>query len=182
MKTGLAVSRAAAVGGHAAFASGYIRLARASVREYLVSDSPCLTHYSLNDQESYDIPASRCLVYLLRFEADEWTTDDCESVEGLTYAVRETLNEGNTHIDLQLNSRNALHGGSARGYEKIVEMLLHHGANVNTPGKWDGANALGIACDKSCDGIAIWLLAKGADTYAECRWRENALAITCVAG
>jgi ankyrin repeat protein len=67
-------------GRSAAFAPEYVRLAHASVREYLVSDSPCLARYSLHDQESHDILASCCLIYLLRFEADEWTTDDFESV------------------------------------------------------------------------------------------------------
>lgn len=64
---------------HATFAPEYVRLAHASVRDYLVSDSPCLTCYSLHDHESHDVLASCCLVYLLRFEAEEWTGHDHDS-------------------------------------------------------------------------------------------------------
>jgi ankyrin repeat protein len=238
---------------YAAFAPKYVRLAHASVREYLLSDKPYLAHYSLHDRESHDILASCCLVYLLRFEADEWTADDWESVfplaryaaefwtkharisggwsqhsrdlsmelltrrkpafrawsylgcknhtadlpllaasrEGLTYAVRIILQKDNTNIDAWLDawldgwlleSRNALSEASAEGHEEIVEMLLHQGANVNTPSKWQGADALGIACGKSHDGIAIRLLNKGADPYAEHGYAGTALAIACRQG
>jgi len=234
---------------YAAFAPKYVRLAHASVREYLLSDKPYLAHYSLHDRESHDILASCCLVYLLRFEADEWTADDWESVfplaryaaefwtkharisggwsqhsrdlsmelltrrkpafrawsylgckqqiadlpllaasrEGLTYAVRIILQKDNTNIDAWLDgwlleSRNALSEASAEGHEEIVEMLLHQGANVNTPSKWQGADALGIACAKSHDGIAIRLLNKGADPYAEHGSAGTALASACRKG
>jgi ankyrin repeat protein len=235
-------------GRHAAFAPEYIRLAHASVREYLVSDSLCLAQYSLHDQESHDILASCCLIYLLRFEADEWTTEDFESIfplaryaaefwtkharisggwsqrlrdlsveiltqrkvafrawsrlghrmliqelpllaassEGLSYAVRILLQKDSTKInawvDDSMGSRSALSEASAGGHEEIVEMLLHKGANVNTPSGWHDADALSIACKEGHDGIAIRLLNKGASPYAEQGHRETALAIACSRG
>ncbi|RMX78834.1 hypothetical protein D0869_08764 [Hortaea werneckii] len=57
----------------------YIRLAHFSVKEYLVSARPCIQDFSLPEKESNDILATCCLVYLLRFEGEEWRDPDCEA-------------------------------------------------------------------------------------------------------
>ena len=56
----------------------YVRLAHFSVNEYVVSNRPCIGRYSLQPRESHDILANCCLVYLLRFEGQEWRDPDCE--------------------------------------------------------------------------------------------------------
>ena len=235
-------------GWHATSATEYVRLAHASVREYLVSDNLCLAQYSLHDQESHDILASCCLIYLFRFEADEWTTEDFESIfplaryaaeywtkhaqisggwsqrlrdlsleillhrtvafqawsrlgyryltqkpplvaassEGLSYAVRILLQKNSTKINARVNnvieSSEALYEASAKGYEDIVEMLLHEDVDVNTPSGWRSLNALGIACEEGHDGIAIRLLNRGANPYAKQDYQGTALAIACRQG
>ncbi|KAM0714692.1 hypothetical protein Q7P37_009709 [Cladosporium fusiforme] len=58
----------------------YVRLAHFSVKEYLVSTRPSIERYRLGGQESHDTLATCCLVYLLRFNGDEWQDPDCESV------------------------------------------------------------------------------------------------------
>ncbi|KAM0714156.1 hypothetical protein Q7P37_009890 [Cladosporium fusiforme] len=58
----------------------YVRLAHFSVKEYLVSTRPSIDSYRLRGQESHDTLATCCLVYLLRFNGDEWQDPDCESV------------------------------------------------------------------------------------------------------
>ncbi|KAI6887757.1 Pfs, NACHT and ankyrin domain protein [Hortaea werneckii] len=55
----------------------YIRLAHFSVKEYLVSTRPCLEKFSLLEKDSHDILATSCLVYLHRFQGEEWK--DCNS-------------------------------------------------------------------------------------------------------
>lgn len=59
------------------------------------------------------------------------------------------------NIDAQWESRNALHAVSAKGYGEIVELLLRQGADVNTPSRHYGTNALGIACAKGYESIAM---------------------------
>ncbi|RMZ18031.1 hypothetical protein D0860_00076 [Hortaea werneckii] len=56
-----------------------IRLAHFSVKEYLTSARPCLKNFSLPEKESNDILATCCLVYLLRFEGEEWNDPECEA-------------------------------------------------------------------------------------------------------
>lgn len=67
----------------------YVRLAHFSVKEYLISTRPSVERYRLGGQESHDTLATCCLVYLLRFNKDEWQHPDCESVFSLArYASR----------------------------------------------------------------------------------------------
>jgi ankyrin repeat protein len=67
----------------------YVRLAHFSVKEYLVSSRPRIERYRLQVQEAHDILARYCLVYLLRFEKEEWRSFNCESVFSLArYAAR----------------------------------------------------------------------------------------------
>lgn len=56
-----------------------IRLAHFSVKEYLTSARPCIKSFSLPEKESNDILATCCLVYLLRFEGEEWDDPECEA-------------------------------------------------------------------------------------------------------
>ncbi|KAI7284250.1 hypothetical protein KC345_g2374 [Hortaea werneckii] len=56
-----------------------IRLAHFSVKEYLTSARPCLKNFSLPEKESNDLLATCCLVYLLRFEGEEWNDPECEA-------------------------------------------------------------------------------------------------------
>lgn len=57
----------------------FVRLAHFSVKEYLVSTRPVPARYCLLQEESHDMLASSCIVYLLRFENQEWLHDECES-------------------------------------------------------------------------------------------------------
>ncbi|KAI7198824.1 hypothetical protein KC316_g3850 [Hortaea werneckii] len=57
----------------------YIRLAHFSVKEYLISTRPCLEQFSLQEKESNDILATCCLIYLHRFEGQEWNDPECEA-------------------------------------------------------------------------------------------------------
>lgn len=67
----------------------YVRLAHFSVKEYLVSSRARVPRFRLHGQESQDILASCCLVYLLRFRDVEWNSHDCETEFPLSnYAAR----------------------------------------------------------------------------------------------
>jgi ankyrin repeat protein len=198
-------------GRYAALASGYDRLAHASVKEYLVSDSPCLAHYSLHDQESHDILASCCLVYLLRFEADEWTTYDCDSAFPLaSYAANfwteharisdgwsqqqrdlsmELLTRKNpafrawSHLGARrLSEQLPLLAASSEGLTDAVRMILHKSDNdIDT--QWNKRNALHEASAKGYEEIVEMLLQRGADVNipSGC-YGANALGIACEKG
>jgi ankyrin repeat protein len=198
-------------GRYAALASGYVRLAHASVKEYLVSDSPCLAHYSLHDQESHDILASCCLVYLLRFEADEWTTYDCDSAFPLaSYAANfwteharisdgwsqqqrdlsmELLTRKNpafrawSHLGARrLSEQLPLLAASSEGLTDAVRMILHKSDNdIDT--QWNERNALHEASAKGYEEIVEMLLQRGADVNipSGC-YGANALGIACEKG
>ncbi|RMY68962.1 hypothetical protein D0864_11215 [Hortaea werneckii] len=56
-----------------------IRLAHFSVKEYLLSTRPCIGSFSFPEKESHDILATCCLVYLHRFEGEEWSSPGCEA-------------------------------------------------------------------------------------------------------
>ncbi|KAI6824801.1 Pfs, NACHT and ankyrin domain protein [Hortaea werneckii] len=56
-----------------------IRLAHFSVKEYLLSTHPCIGRFSFAEKESHDILATCCLVYLHRFEGEEWNDPECEA-------------------------------------------------------------------------------------------------------
>jgi ankyrin repeat protein len=198
-------------GRYAALASGYDRLAHASVKEYLVSDSPCLAHYSLHDQESHDILASCCLVYLLRFEADEWTTYDCDSAFPLaSYAANfwteharisdgwsqqqrdlsmELLTRKNpafrawSHLGARrLSEQLPLLAASSEGLTDAVRMILHKSDNdIDT--QWNERNALHEASAKGYEEIVEMLLQRGADVNIPSgRYGANALGIACEKG
>jgi ankyrin repeat protein len=198
-------------GRYAALASGYVRLAHASVKEYLVSDSPCLAHYSLHDQESHDILASCCLVYLLRFEADEWTTYDCDSAFPLaSYAANfwteharisdgwsqqqrdlsmELLTRKNpafrawSHLGARrLSEQLPLLAASSEGLTDAVRMILHKSDNdIDT--QWNERNALHEASAKGYEEIVEMLLQRGADVNIPSgRYGANALGIACEKG
>ena len=67
----------------------HVRLAHFSVKEYLVSDRPCVARYRLCDRGPHDILTKCCLVYLLRFQNEEWQNRDCEIAFPLArYAAR----------------------------------------------------------------------------------------------
>ena len=57
----------------------YVLLAHFSVKEYLVSARPSTTRFCLGKAESNDLIATSCLVYILRFEEEEWQWADLES-------------------------------------------------------------------------------------------------------
>ena len=57
----------------------YIRLAHFSVKEYLMSTRPCIGSFSFPEKEFHDILATCCLVYLHRFEGEEWSNPECEA-------------------------------------------------------------------------------------------------------
>lgn len=58
----------------------------------------------------------------------------------------------------------ALQAASSTGHEKVVELLLRNGANVNARGKYD--TALHAASTKGNDKVVELLLANGANVNA----------------
>jgi ankyrin repeat protein len=195
----------------AAFASGHVRLAHASVKEYLVSDSPCLAYYSLHDRESHDILASCCLVYLLRFEADEWTTNDCDSVFPLArYAAKfwtkharmsdaRSQQQRDLSMELLTRKNSAFRAWSHLGYTTLSEQLpllaassegltaavrmILHTSNNDIDAQWDGRNALHEASAKGYEEIVEMLLQRGAHVNSPSRhYDANALGIACEKG
>lgn len=220
----------------------YVRLAHFCVKEYLISSRPCLERYKLENRKLHDRLATSCLVYLLRFNNDEWRTLDCESKfpladyaanfwtvharrsgscsqqqqqlsmdlltrklpaftawihlsemgpigdlsmnirsrvealpsplyaasrEGVTHAAKQILEENCTDVNkLWINDDNPLHAASSRGHEKIVEILLAEGADVNAQGGYYN-NALHAASDRGFDGVVSMLLAHGANVDAQ---------------
>jgi ankyrin repeat protein len=195
----------------AAFAPGHVRLAHASVKEYLVSGSPCLAYYSLHDQESHDILASCCLVYLLRFEADEWTTNDCDSVFPLArYAAKfwtkharisdaRSQQQRDLSMELLTRKNSAFRAWSHLGYTTLSEQLpllaassegltaavrmILHTSNNDIDAQWDGRNALHEASAKGYEEIVEMLLQRGAHVNTPSRhYDANALGIACEKG
>lgn len=95
----------------------YVRLAHFSVKEYLLSNRPCISIYRLAEEESHDVLAKCCLVYLLRFHEDEWRSPNCEAIFPLArYASRYwtrharasvTPSEGQKDLSIELFTRNS---------------------------------------------------------------------------
>ena len=67
-----------------------------------------------------------------------------------------------------------------KGYEKIVRLLLDHGADVNLPDRDDG-NALGAASWAGHSHIVKLLLERGADVNAQGIFHGN-VTIAAVRG
>ncbi|TQB70154.1 hypothetical protein MPDQ_000932 [Monascus purpureus] len=61
---------------------------------------------------------------------------------------------------------NALHAASFKGFDKVVQMLLDHGADVNAQGEYYGS-ALQAASFKGFDKVVQMLLDHGADVNAQ---------------
>ncbi|OQN96222.1 hypothetical protein B0A48_17784 [Cryoendolithus antarcticus] len=95
----------------------YVRLAHFSVKEYLVSARPCVAKYSLQSDSSHDILAMCCLVYLLRFQGDEWQTPDFGSAFPL---ARYAAIFWTQHARLS-------HGGSQQRHRLSMELLNEDG-------------------------------------------------------
>ncbi|KAI7377440.1 hypothetical protein KC328_g14421 [Hortaea werneckii] len=89
------------------------------------------------------------------------------SREGVTHAAKQILEENCTDVNkLWINDDNPLHAASSRGHEKIVEILLAEGADVNAQGGYYN-NALHAASDRGFDGVVSMLLAHGANVDAQ---------------
>ncbi|KAI7329445.1 hypothetical protein KC315_g6145 [Hortaea werneckii] len=87
--------------------------------------------------------------------------------EGVTHAAKQILEENCTDVNkLWINDDNPLHAASSRGHEKIVEILLAGGADVNAQGGYYN-NALHAASDRGFDGVVSMLLAHGANVDAQ---------------
>ncbi|CAI7613127.1 unnamed protein product [Penicillium viridicatum] len=70
---------------------------------------------------------------------------------------------------------------SLNGHDRIVELLLERGADVNVRGG-DYGNALQAACFGGHDKIAQKLLERGADVNAQDGYYGNALQVSCDRG
>ncbi|KAJ5706518.1 hypothetical protein N7536_002207 [Penicillium majusculum] len=67
---------------------------------------------------------------------------------------------------------------SLNGHDKITQMLLERGADVNAQGGFYG-NILQAACSRGHNKIAQMLLERGADVNAQGGYRGNALQAAC---
>ncbi|KAK0302368.1 hypothetical protein LTR01_008795 [Friedmanniomyces endolithicus] len=89
------------------------------------------------------------------------------SHEGVKDAVCTILNDIRTNVNIQWADKGtALYAASARGHEKVVEMLLAKGADVNAQGGHYGG-ALQTASARGNEKVVEMLLAKGADVNAQ---------------
>ena len=73
----------------------------------------------------------------------------------------------------------ALHAASAKGHLKVVQSLLRHGADVNSPGLW-GRTPLLFASYRGHLEVVQWLLEHGADVNAKDKdddWTSLHLAV-----
>jgi hypothetical protein len=99
----------------------YVRLAHFSVKEYLVSNRPCIPRYSLQSNASHDTLASCCLVYLLRFNKDELREPAFESEYPLAhYAARFWTQHARTS-----------QGGSQRRHSLSLRLLTEGGSTFS---------------------------------------------------
>ncbi|OQO08792.1 hypothetical protein B0A48_05682 [Cryoendolithus antarcticus] len=181
----------------------YVRLAHFSVKEYLVSARPCIAKYSLQSDSSHDILAMCCLVYLLRFQGDEWQTPDFESTFHLArYAAifwtqharvshggsqqrhslaMELLTQGGRHSQPGhgcLTSVDPCH----EGVEDAMCAILNDG-HANENSHWEGeGSALYAASSKGRAKVVEMLLAKGADVNAQGGDYSNALQAASAGG
>ena len=93
----------------------------------------------------------------------------CMAAYGATEIVRMLLEEVRVDVDEGYNGKTALWIASENGFEEIVRLLLHHGADTRK------CHALQAASYRSHIDVMKVLLEKGADPHAQGGHHGNAL-------
>ncbi|THX83522.1 hypothetical protein D6D04_02950, partial [Aureobasidium pullulans] len=141
------------------------------------------THYSLSQDTSeedtlqdalalYNIEGEAFKFWFARFWAKTRWYDRARSITPVRLAALSNHNRVlKHHLD---ESGSALYWASGLGHERIAQMLLDKGADINAPGGHYG-NALQAASVGGYDKIVQLLLDKGADVTAQGGQYGNAL-------